>query len=80
MTGFGQSDELSLENPDEICQVDYFIDKLRECKESVANLGLTLDSLMTRLILPERDQPIFVKLMQEKLGMSLTQEQIATHL
>jgi len=35
---------------------------------------------MTKLILPERDQPIFVKLIQEKLGLSSAKEQIADHL
>jgi hypothetical protein len=30
--------------------------------------------------LPERDRPIFIKLMQEKLGLSSAQEPIAEHL
>jgi len=80
LSGFGQSDELTLENPDELCQVDSFIENLRECKDSAAYFDLTLESLMTRLVLPERDQPIFVKMMREKLGLSSAQEQIADRL
>ena len=80
LSGFGQSEELTLENPDEIGQVDSFIESLRECKDSVAYFDLTLASLMTRLILPEKDQPIFVKEIQDKLGLSSPQEPIAKHL
>lgn len=78
--GLGQADELTLENPEETYRVDHFIEDLRECKDSVAYVGLTLDSLMTRLILPERDQPILVSEMKVKLGLSSTQEPIAPHL
>jgi hypothetical protein len=80
LSGFGQSEELTLENPEEIGQVDSFIENLRECKDSVAYFGLTLDSLMTKLILPERDQPIFFRLMLEKMGLGSAQEKIADHL
>jgi hypothetical protein len=80
LSGFGQSDELTLENPEEVCQIDFFIDDLRECKESVAYFGLILESLMTKLILPEKDQPVFVRMVQEKLGLSSAQEPIANRL
>jgi len=80
LSGLGQGVELTLENPEEHERVDGFIESLRECKDSVAFLRLTLESLMTKLILPERDQPIFVKLIQEKLGLSSAKEQIADHL
>lgn len=80
LSGLGQDEELTLENPEEHERVDGFIENLRECKDSVAYFGLTLESLMTKLILPERDQPIFVRLMQEKLGLNSAQEQIAEHL
>jgi hypothetical protein len=61
-------------------RVDEFIDRLRQCKESVAYFGLTLDSLLTKVILPERDRPVFVKLMQAKIGLNTGQEQIAPRL
>jgi hypothetical protein len=77
--GLGQTDDLTLEEADP-WRVDQFILRLRDCKESVAHFGLTLDSLLTRVILPERDRPLFVKLMQEKLGRYSAQEQIASRL
>jgi len=78
--GLGQDKEMTLEDPEEHYRVDWCIENLRECKESVAFFGLTLESLLTRVILPEKDQPIFIKMMQEKLGLSSAQEQIADRL
>ena len=80
LSGLGQEEDLTLEDPEEHYRIDGFIDHLRECKESVAHFGLTLESLLTRVILPEKDQPIFIKMMQDKLGLSSAQEQIADHL
>ncbi len=57
-----------------------FADHLRKHKESMVHFGLTLDSLLTRVILPERDRPIFIKLMREKLGLHSAHEPIAEHL
>jgi hypothetical protein len=57
-----------------------FIENLQECKDSVAYFGLTLESLLTKLVLPDKDKPVFFKLMQDKLGLRLSQEQIAEHL
>ncbi len=80
LSGLGQEEDMTLEDPEEHYRIDWFIDHLRECKESVARCGLTLESLLTRVILPEKDQPIFIKIMMEKLGLSSAQEQIADHL
>ena len=51
-----------------------------EGKDSVQFFNLTLDSLLERLILPERDRSIFLKMAKEKLGMKATTERIADHL
>ena len=80
LSGLGQEEELTLEDPEEHYRIEWFIDHLREHKDSVAFFGLTLESLLTRVLLPEKDQPIFIKLMQEKLGLGSTQEKIANHL
>lgn len=80
LSGLGQEDELTLEDAEEHYRIEWFIDHLRECKDSVACFGLTLDSLLTRVILPEKDRPIFLKLMQVKLGLGSAQEQIADRL
>lgn len=80
LSGLGQDKELTLEDPEQHVRIEWFVDHLREYKDSVAFFGLTLDSLLTRMILPEKDRPIFVRLMQKKLGLGSTQAQIATHL
>jgi hypothetical protein len=78
--GLGQEDELTLANEEQQDRIGWFIHRLRECKESVAHFALNLESLLTRVILPERDRPIFVKLMQEKLGLTSAPEPIANRL
>ncbi|MEI7687938.1 MAG: hypothetical protein WCL32_23270 [Planctomycetota bacterium] len=80
LSGLGQEEELTLEDPEEHYRIEWFINHLREHKDTVACFGLTLESLLTRVVFPEKDQPIFVKLMQEKLGLGSAQEQIADRL
>ncbi|MGO8750205.1 MAG: SEC-C metal-binding domain-containing protein [Thermoguttaceae bacterium] len=80
LSGLGQDEELTLERNEQQDRIDEFIDCLREHKDSVQYFNLTLDSLLERVILPERDRPIFVRLMQEKLGMKATTEKIADYL
>lgn len=77
--GLGQEEDLYLDEEDP-WRVDEFINRLRECKESVAHFGLTLDSLLIRITFPERDRPVFIQLMQAKLGLGSAQERIADHL
>jgi len=81
LSGLGQDEDLTLEEEEEDpWRVDELIIRLRECKESVAYFGLTLDSLLTRVVLPERDRPLLAKGMREKLGLRTGQEEIADHL
>ena len=54
--------------------------KLRATNAAFPFVGLTLESLLTRVVMPERDQPIFLKMMQEKLGLGSAQERIADRL
>lgn len=77
--GLGQAGDLHLDE-EETWRIDELIVRLREHKESVAFFGLTLESLLTRVILPERDRPVLVKLMQQKLGLLSLQEPLADRL
>jgi hypothetical protein len=77
LSGLGQDEDMTLADPEEHYRIEEFTDHLRECKESVAYFGLTLESLLTRVILPDKDQPIFIKMMQEKIGLGSPQERIA---
>ncbi len=77
--GLGKTNDLTLDEEDP-WRVDEFILRLRETKESVAYFGLTLESLLTWVHLPERERLVFVKLMQAKLGLRSVQESIAERL
>lgn len=80
LSGLGQDDDLTLEDPEEHYRIEWFIDHLREHKDSVAHFCLTLNSLLARVVLPAKDQPIFLKLMQDKLGLSSAEAQIVDRL
>lgn len=78
--GLGQDEELTLQEPEQHWRIDEFIEVLRQQKESVIHFDLTLESLCTRVILPERDRPIFVTMMQKRLGLKSVQEPLGDRL
>jgi hypothetical protein len=78
--GLGQEEELTLRDPEQHYRIEEFIACLREHKGSVVALGLTLERVMTVLILPPQDEPIFVEMMQKELGLVSMQDRIADHL
>ncbi|MHB8900013.1 MAG: hypothetical protein ACYC6Y_14795 [Thermoguttaceae bacterium] len=80
LSGLGQDEELTLENKQQQDRVGMFVSCLRDHNDTVQFLNLTLDSLLERVVLPERDRPILVTMMQEQLGLKSTAEQIADHL
>jgi hypothetical protein len=80
LSGLGQDEELTLENDDQQYRIDEFIAAMREHRDSAQFFNLTLDSLMERVLLPDKDKTIFVRMMQERLGIKSTAEQIADYL
>jgi len=81
LDGMGQNDDdTTLDDPEECERIEWFIDGLRECRESVGYLGLTLNSLLDRIILPAKERPVFLKLMQQNLGIDSCDQPIAEHL
>ena len=80
LSGLGQHASLTLKDPEQHDRVRWFIERLRKCKETVAYLRLTLESLLSRLVLPQEDQPIFLEMMRSTLGLASPQEQIASRL
>ncbi len=80
LSGLGQSRELTLEDEEERYRVEDIINHLRDRIESVEFFDLTLESLMTRVILPERDQPNVAQWMQEPLRLRSLQDRIARRL
>ncbi len=80
LSGLGQESELTLENEDQVDRVEWFIQRLQQTREAVAYFDLTLESLLTRVRLPERDLPIFVKLTTKQLGLKSSQEPLVDRL
>jgi hypothetical protein len=78
--GLGQEKELTLQDPEEHDRIEEFIACLREHKETVEYLDLTLEKLLTILILPPQDEPVFVEMMEKELGLNSTKDGIAEHL
>ena len=77
LSGLGQDESLTLEDPQQQYRIGWFIDSLRESKDSVVFLHLTLESLGAMVLLPAKDQPLFIALMKERLGLHSNQEPIA---
>ena len=71
---------MTLRDQEEHYRIEEFIASLRKHKESVEFLDLTLEKLLKVLVLPPQDEPIFIKLMQERLGLNSTQDRIAERL
>ena len=80
LSGLGQEDELTLKNEEQQDRIQWFVRDLREHKESIEFLDLTLEKLLKVLILPPQDEPIFVEMMKEQLGLSSMQDRIAERL
>lgn len=79
---YGLDDELSLGDQTwpQTWRVDNFIDSLREHREIASYLDLTLNSLLSKLILPDADKPLFVQMMKDKLKLTDENEPIADRL
>ncbi|MCP4606069.1 MAG: hypothetical protein GY847_37090 [Proteobacteria bacterium] len=81
LSGLGQEDELTLENEDQRdYRMKWFIRDLKEHKDAVQYLNLTLDDLLARVIMPPKDEKIFVEIMMEQLKMPSRQHHLADFL
>jgi len=80
LSGLGQDDELTLENPGQYYRIDGLTEGLRKHKDSVAYFKLSLESLLTQVVLPAKDQPIFLEMMQQRLGLDTIQQPLAEKL
>jgi hypothetical protein len=81
LSGLGQDEELTLENSEQReFRIEDFVESLRKHKESVRYFDLTLDSLLTRVIVPEKDRPILIQAVQGTSGMKSTADRIADYL
>jgi hypothetical protein len=60
--------------------IDEFIDALRECKEDVRALDLTVAKLLEILLIPPRERKVFVNALSKVLGLCSDTDPIADHL
>jgi hypothetical protein len=77
LSGLGQSEALTLEDEDQKERVEWFIDLLREHKDSVQYFDLTLETMLTRVIIPSKDENLFTAMIMEQLGLPTSQVRIA---
>jgi len=78
--GLGQDAELTLENEEQRWRIDEFVERLQEHVDSVRHFDLTLEKLLTMVVLPSRDSEIFAELMTERLGLTGIQDRLANAL
>jgi len=80
LEGIGQDEKITLEENEEHDRIERFIDCIKECKESVQFLGLSVNIILNTLILPQKDKNIFIELMIEKLGLTSSDDLIVEFL
>ena len=80
LSGLGQDKELTLENEGQQYRVRWLIQLLREHKDMVQYFEFTLEKLLTKVIMPSKDEEIFVEMMMEQLGLSSSQDCLADFL
>lgn len=80
LSGLGQDKELTLENERQQDRVEWFIGLLREHKDTVQHFDLTIETLLTRVILPPKDEKILTEMMTEQLGLTSLQDHLADFL
>jgi len=69
LSGLGQDDELTLENEEQQDRIEDLIMCLKEHKETAKYLNLTLETLLSKVKMPENDEIIFKKLMTKHLSL-----------
>ena len=80
LSGLGQEEELTLLDQEEHYRIEEFIASFRKHEESVEFLDLTLEKLLKVLVMTPQDEPIFIEMMKQGLGLTSTQDKIAERL
>lgn len=80
LEGLGQEQDLTLEDKEQFWRIDEFIEELREHKDTIKYLQLTLEKLLNVLNLPAKDKDIFVDSIMQKLNLRSTDEFLANYL
>lgn len=67
--GLGYQPHMTLHNEAEHERIDWFIRQLKQHKHTVQYFELSLQSLLSRITLPESDEPIFIELFSQRLAL-----------
>jgi hypothetical protein len=78
LIGLGQNEALTLERQG--YRVEWLIRCLKEHKDSVRYFDLTLEDLLTRVIMPPKDEKILVEMLTQELGLTSSQDRLADFL
>jgi len=68
--GLGFEDNPGLDDESEQERIDWFIRLLRNHRDTVRYFDLTLNTLLTRLVLPAQDQALFIQLFSAALALT----------
>jgi hypothetical protein len=80
LCGFGQDEDLTLEDEEEYYRIEEFISLLRDHKDTVQYFDLTLETILTKVIIPPKDEKLFTTMIMEQLGLPTSQSHIADYL
>jgi len=80
LSGLGQAPELTLQDEEDHFRIGEFIDRMRAHRQSVAYFNLTPKSLLTKVVFPERDIPILLEQLRQRLGIQSNDDPIAAYL
>lgn len=70
LSGLGQEEELTLANPDQCkYRIEWFLRCIKEHKDTLQFFDLSLGSLLTRIVMPAKDEEIFIRLITEELEL-----------
>ncbi len=69
LSGLGQDDELTLENEEQQYRVELFTECLSKHKGMVKNFNLSLETLLTKVNMPRKDEKILVGMMMKQLDL-----------
>ena len=78
--GLGQAEDLSLANEEQQDRVAWFADLLREHEDTARYFDLTLETLLTRIILPPKEEKLFVEMFIAELDLTSPQDRLVDFL
>lgn len=80
LVGIGQEPELTLADPEQRWRIEEFIDRLQDCADELAGVGLTLERLRRAAAFPPQEQSRFERMLSDALDLSGPADSILSHL